>query len=88
MKMKLKKWLLVMVIGFLIVGVLVVCGVGEGMFNGGVSSDDKDKKVLVMGILVDYLLFEYIDMVKGDSEVIGFDVDLVKIIGKKLGYDV
>lgn len=41
-----------------------------------------------MGTSADYPPFEYIDTAKGDSEAIGFDVDLAKAIGKKLGYDV
>ena len=86
--MKLKKWLSVTAIGLLTAGVLAACGAGEGTSNGGASSDDKDKKVLVMGTSADYPPFEYIDTAKGDSEAIGFDVDLAKTIGKKLGYDV
>ncbi|MDW8518396.1 transporter substrate-binding domain-containing protein [Priestia flexa] len=84
--MKMKKWLSVTVIGLLTAGALAACGAGEGASNGGGGSEDA--KVLKMGTSADYPPFEYIDTAKGDSEPVGFDIDLAKAIGKELGYEV
>lgn len=72
-----KKLLLVM-ISMLVIGVLAACGSSENGTGG-------EKKVLKMATSADYPPFEYIDTAKG-SDIIGFDVDLAKAIGKKLGY--
>lgn len=40
-----------------------------------------------MGTSADYPPFEYVDSAKGE-EIIGFDVDLAKAIGEKLGYEI
>lgn len=74
-----KKLLLVM-ISILVIGVLSACGSSE---NG----TGEEKKVLKMATSADYPPFEYIDTAKG-SDIIGFDVDLAKAIGKELGYEI
>ncbi|TYR82486.1 transporter substrate-binding domain-containing protein [Priestia megaterium] len=86
--MKKKKWLSIAMIGLLTAGVLAACGAGEGTSNSSSSSDEKNTKVLKMGTSADYPPFEYIDTAKGDSEPVGFDIDLAKAIGKELGYEV
>ncbi|PFL22971.1 ABC transporter substrate-binding protein [Bacillus cereus] len=50
-------------------------------------ADSKNKKVLVMGTSADYKPYEYVEASKSD-EIIGFDVDIAKYIGKELGYEV
>lgn len=74
-----KKLLLVM-ISMLVIGVLAACGSSENGTGG-------EKKVLKMATSADYPPFEYIDTAKG-SDIIGFDVDLAKTIGKELGYEI
>ncbi|PLR68050.1 transporter substrate-binding domain-containing protein [Bacillus sp. UMB0893] len=74
-----KKLLLVM-ISMLVIGVLAACGSSENGTGG-------EKKVLKMATSADYPPFEYIDTAKG-SDIIGFDVDLAKAIGKELGYEI
>ncbi|RDI41220.1 transporter substrate-binding domain-containing protein [Falsibacillus pallidus] len=46
-----------------------------------------DKKTLVMATSADYPPFEYVDTANSD-EIVGFDVDLAKALGKKLGYKI
>lgn len=83
-----KKWLLV-VMTTLVIAVLAACGADEKDTTSGSegSTDSEDKKVLVMGTSADYAPFEYVDTAKSD-EIIGFDVDLAKHIGEKLGYEI
>ena len=40
-----------------------------------------------MGTSADYPPFEYVDTAVSD-EIIGFDIDLAKMVAKELGYDV
>lgn len=47
----------------------------------------ESKKILVMGTSADYAPFEYIDT-KNNNEIIGFDPDIAKAIGEKLGYKI
>ncbi|MDR0138452.1 transporter substrate-binding domain-containing protein [Metabacillus idriensis] len=74
------KKLLLFVISILVIGVLAACGSSD---NGS----GEEKKVLKMATSADYPPFEYIDTAKG-SEIIGFDIDLAKAIGKELGYEI
>ncbi|MGG4490129.1 transporter substrate-binding domain-containing protein [Metabacillus idriensis] len=74
------KKLLLGMISILVIGVLAACGSSD---NGS----EEEKKVLKMATSADYPPFEYIDTAKG-SEIIGFDVDLAKAIGKELGYEI
>ena len=39
-----------------------------------------------MGTSADYPPFEYVDTAVSD-EIIGFDIDLAKMVAKELGYD-
>ena len=83
--MKLKKRVALLLTSVLLVGILAACGTSEKEDNS--SSGNKDKKVLVMGTSADYPPFEYVETSKSD-EIKGFDVDIAKAIGKKLGYEV
>ncbi|MGP1908463.1 transporter substrate-binding domain-containing protein [Metabacillus sp. JX24] len=74
-----KKFALLL-ISILVIGVLAACGSSE-------TSGKEEKKVLKMATSADYPPFEYIDTAKG-SEIIGFDIDLAKAIGKELGYEI
>ncbi|MGG0703956.1 transporter substrate-binding domain-containing protein [Bacillus paramobilis] len=65
----------------LIVSMFSACSNGEEKASG------KNKKVLVMGTSADYKPYEYVEASKSD-EIIGFDVDVAKYIGKELGYEV
>ena len=65
----------------LIVSIFSACSNGEEKATG------KNKKVLVMGTSADYKPYEYVEASKSD-EIIGFDVDIAKYIGKELGYEV
>lgn len=76
-----KKLLSLLVSSILLIGLLSACGGGEEKNGSGAQ-----KKVLKMGTSADYPPFEYIDTAKG-NEIIGFDVDLAKMITKELGYE-
>ncbi|HDX9649741.1 TPA: transporter substrate-binding domain-containing protein [Bacillus wiedmannii] len=65
----------------LIVSMFSACSNGEEKATG------KNKKVLVMGTSADYKPYEYVEASKS-AEIIGFDVDVAKYIGKEIGYEV
>jgi polar amino acid transport system substrate-binding protein len=46
----------------------------------------KESKVLNVGTSADYPPFEYVDEKTG--EFVGFDLDLIRLLGKKIGYEV
>ncbi len=79
-----KKWISLLLSSILLIGLLSACGTSEKTAEKQGSSEGK--KVLKMGTSADYAPFEYIDTAKGD-QVIGFDVDLAKMITKELGYE-
>lgn len=82
MKNKLLLFMLVLVLG-----ILAACGAGEEKSTGTETEGTEDKKVLVMGTSADYPPFEYVDTANGE-EIIGFDIDVAKAIGEKLGYEI
>jgi arginine/lysine/histidine transporter system substrate-binding protein len=84
--MKKNKWLLALMT-LMIVAVLAACGEGEDKDNGSTSSEGGEKKTLVVGTSADYPPFEFVDTAKSD-EIIGFDIELIKIVADKLGYEV
>jgi polar amino acid transport system substrate-binding protein len=45
----------------------------------------KTEKVLKVGTSADYPPFEYVD--ESTKEFVGFDIDLMRLIGQKMGYD-
>lgn len=87
--MKNKLFMLMLV---LVIGVLAACGTKDSDSNAGsgsnIDSDNEgDKKVLIMGTSADYKPFEFVDSAKGE-EIIGYDIDLARMIGEKIGFDV
>ncbi|MBO9129743.1 transporter substrate-binding domain-containing protein [Bacillus sp. 165] len=71
-----KKLLSIMLASILVIGMLGACSKKEG-----------NNKVLIMGTSADYKPYEYIETQKSE-DVIGFDVDIAKYIGKELGYEI
>jgi arginine/lysine/histidine transporter system substrate-binding protein len=79
-----KKFIAILVASlFLLVGI-TGCGQTEDK-KAGTSPDNE--KVLKVGTSADFPPFEYVDTAKSD-EIIGFDIDLINHIAKKLGYTV
>lgn len=68
----------------LIVSMFSACSNGESKEP---KEEKGNKKVLVMGTSADYKPYEYVEASKSD-EIIGFDIDIAKYIGKELGYEV
>lgn len=84
-----KKWLLALLMT-LAIAVLAACGTSNEKNTTSGSegpTDTEGKKVLVMGTSADYAPFEYVETAKSD-EIIGFDIELAKMIGEKLGYEI
>ncbi|MEA0556295.1 transporter substrate-binding domain-containing protein [Lysinibacillus irui] len=82
--MKNKLFLLMLV---LVIGVLAACGSKDNnASNAGSNNNTEDKQVLKVGTSADYAPFEYVDAAKGE-EIIGFDIDLIKLVGEKIGVD-
>ena len=84
--MKNNKWLLAFMT-LMIVAILAACGESEDKDNGSTSSEGEGKKTLVVGTSADYPPFEFVDTANSD-EIVGFDIELIKIAAEKLGYDV
>ncbi|MEK5330429.1 MULTISPECIES: transporter substrate-binding domain-containing protein [unclassified Lysinibacillus] len=82
--MKNKIFMLMLV---LVIGVLAACGTkDDNATNSNTGSDSAEKQVLKVGTSADYAPFEYVDAAKGE-EIIGFDIDLIKLVGEKLGVE-
>ncbi|MFU8649690.1 transporter substrate-binding domain-containing protein [Lysinibacillus sp. RSDA_15] len=77
---------LFMMILVLAIGVLAACGAKEDDANNSNADSSTDKQVLKVGTSADYAPFEYVDAAKGE-EIIGFDIDLIKLVGEKIGVD-
>lgn len=58
---------------------LVISAVGCG------SNEASDKKVLKVGTNAAFAPFEYTD---DEGNIVGFDADLIKVIGEEMGYEV
>lgn len=86
--MKKKTWLLALMT-VLVLSLLAACGSSDddSTTTNGSKGDSGDKKVITVGTSADYAPFEYVDT-KNSDEIIGFDIDLIKLIGDKLGYEV
>jgi ABC-type amino acid transport substrate-binding protein len=78
-----------MLTGILIVGLLAGCTTKQESAKATQTSGGAavEKKVLIMGTSADFAPFEYVETAKS-SDVIGFDVDLAKLLGEKVGYEV
>lgn len=77
---------LFMMILVLAIGVLAACGAKEDDAKNSNADSSTDKQVLKVGTSADYAPFEYVDAAKGE-EIIGFDIDLIKLVGEKIGVD-
>lgn len=86
--MKLKRRFGLVFTSVILAGVLTACGTSDDKDESSTgSSNDTDKNVLIMGTSADYPPFEFVETATGE-EIKGFDVDLAKALGKKLGYEV
>lgn len=81
-----KKWLLA-VLTTLVIAVLAACGTADEEKETAGNEGSTESKTLVVGTSADYAPFEYVDTATSD-EIIGFDIDLIKLVGDKLGYDI
>ena len=82
-----KKWSGIALLLVLVMSVLAACGTKEEADSGTTgTSDTEESKTLLMGTSADYPPFEYVDTAVGD-EIIGFDIDLAKMVAKELGYE-
>ncbi|MEK5230370.1 transporter substrate-binding domain-containing protein [Lysinibacillus sp. FSL K6-0232] len=81
--MKNKLFMLMLI---LVIGVLAACGAKDTneSKSGADVEDTGEKQVLKVGTSADYAPFEYVDAAKGE-EIIGFDIDLINLIGEKIG---
>ncbi|UAC47176.1 transporter substrate-binding domain-containing protein [Bacillus aquiflavi] len=82
-----KKGIFLFVISMLMIGILAACGTNNDSKKSAKEKGKEEKKVLKMGTASDYPPFEFVDTAKS-NEIIGFDIDLVKMIGDKLGYEI
>lgn len=84
-----KKWSGIALLLVLVMSVLAACGGGTNNESNGDTdntSGSDAKKVLKVGTSADYPPFEYVDTATSD-EIIGFDIDLAKMIADELGYE-
>jgi polar amino acid transport system substrate-binding protein len=70
----------------IIIAVILIVVIGVAVFVVSPLIQQSGKKVLRVGTSPDFPPFEYIDEKTG--EVVGIDIDLVKALANKLGYDV
>ena len=78
--MKMKKVLSLLAAGAFAVFAMAGCG------NSGAPAADKQAKVLKVGSSIDFPPFEFQD--EGQKEYQGFDMDLIRAIGKEMGREV
>ncbi len=81
-----KKWLLA-ALTTLVIAVLAACGTADKEKETSGSEGSTGSKTLVVGTSADYAPFEYVDTATSE-EIVGFDIDLIKTVGDKLGYDI
>jgi arginine/lysine/histidine transporter system substrate-binding protein len=82
-----KKWSGIALLLVLVMSVLAACGTKDEADSGKTGTSDKEEtKILKMGTSADYPPFEYVDTAVSD-EIIGFDIDLAKMVAKELGYE-
>lgn len=72
-----KKWISLTIIALMMMSVFAGCSKQDSLEN---------KTKLVMATSADYAPFEYVDSKNGD-EIIGFDIDIAKMVTKNLGYE-
>lgn len=52
------------------------------------SQPSGEKKTLIMATSADYKPYEFHDLTSGKDEIVGFDIDIARYIGKELGFEV
>ncbi|QQE76012.1 transporter substrate-binding domain-containing protein [Brevibacillus composti] len=78
----------------LAVAVLAGCGTGNPQGAGQQPAGQEpagqagEQKKLVMATSADFKPYEFHDLSSGKDEIVGFDVDIAKYIGKELGFEV
>ena len=77
-----KRCIAMLLAGALSVSLLAGCGGSNSASSGSGSS----AKVLKVGSSIDFAPFEFQD--EGQKEYQGFDMDLIRAIGKEMGYEV
>jgi arginine/lysine/histidine transporter system substrate-binding protein len=80
-----KKWSGIAILFILVISVLTACGMKDEEDGG--KADAMEKKILKAATTADYPPFEYVDTAVSD-EIIGFDIDLINLLAKELGYEV
>lgn len=94
-----KKGLLTLFILVLMVGLVGCSGgeeqptekepaTGEEQVAEGQEETDASNGTLTVATSADFPPFEYIEIVDGKDQIVGFDIDLMKEIGKELGKEV
>ncbi|WP_071460063.1 transporter substrate-binding domain-containing protein [Bacillus massilinigeriensis] len=76
-----------MLLAVTLIFLLAACGSSKESKMKASSTEGEEKKVLTMGTSSDYPPFEFVDTAKSD-EIIGFDIDLAKLVAGELGYEV
>lgn len=77
-----KKWLM----AILFIATLVISLIVGNLRNDYVTAQDASKK-LVMVTSADYPPYQFRQTDSGNSEIVGFDIDIAKYIAQKLGYE-
>lgn len=78
-----KKWLL----AILFIATLVISLIVGNLRTDYVTAQQNAGKKLVMVTSADYPPYEFRKTDNGNSEIVGFDIDIAKYITKKLGYE-
>lgn len=78
-----KKWLL----AILFIATLVISLIVGNFRTDYVTAQDNADKKLVMVTSADYPPYQFRKTDSGNSEIVGFDIDIAKYIAKKLGYE-
>jgi polar amino acid transport system substrate-binding protein len=77
-----KKWLL----AILFIATLVISLIVGNLQTDYVTAQDNAGKKLVMVTSADYPPYQFRKTDSGNSEIVGFDIDIAKYIAQKLGY--
>ncbi|WP_228061280.1 ABC transporter substrate-binding protein/permease [[Phormidium] sp. LEGE 05292] len=77
-----KKWLM----AILFIATLVISLIVGNLKTEYVTAQDNADKKLVMVTSADYPPYQFRQTDSGNSEIVGFDIDIAKYITKKLGY--
>lgn len=77
-----------LVIILLVVSMLVVFGAcSQGNGAGNKLEEIKEAKTIVLGTAADYPPYEFHKLINGKDEIVGFDIEIAKLIAKDLGVE-